>query len=78
MASEAMSVDSGPESEFDFGDLEAGSGSRKGRARGSSEKNILVQLQTEQNQGRREGRPPVQVPPLKLNTQAEPARQPVP
>jgi hypothetical protein len=30
MASEAMSVDSGPESEFDFGDMESGAG-RKGR-----------------------------------------------
>ena len=32
MASEAMSVDSGPESEFDFGDMnEAGAGRRRQR-----------------------------------------------
>ena len=35
MASEAMSVDSGPESEFDFGDLESGAGNQRGRKRGS-------------------------------------------
>ena len=44
MASEAMSVDSGPESEFDFGDMDSGAGSRKNRQRASQgpEKNILV------------------------------------
>ncbi len=44
MASEAMSVDSGPESEFDFGDMDSGAGSRKNRQRTSQgpEKNILV------------------------------------
>jgi len=43
MASEAMSVDSGPESEFDFGDMESGT-AKKGRQRGNSGtgKNILV------------------------------------
>ena len=33
MASEAMSVDSGPESEFDFGDLESGAKNSLGRKR---------------------------------------------
>lgn len=46
MASEAMSVDSGPESEFDFGDMESGA-AKKGRQRGNSgaqrqSQNILV------------------------------------
>jgi len=46
MASEAMSVDSGPESEFDFGDMESGA-AKKGRQRGNSGaqrqgQNILV------------------------------------
>ena len=48
MASGAMSVDSGPESEFDFGDLESGTGPSRGRrARPSSNlngENVLVQL----------------------------------
>lgn len=51
MASEAMSVDSGPESEFDFGDLESGVSARRKRqlAQGvSSERNILVHLAAEQ------------------------------
>lgn len=47
MASEAMSVDSGPESEFDFGDMDSAAGARKSRQRGASrgpDRNILVQL----------------------------------
>eukprot|EP00353_Schmidingerella_taraikaensis_P005523 CAMPEP_0185576204 /NCGR_PEP_ID=MMETSP0434-20130131/7179_1 /TAXON_ID=626734 ORGANISM="Favella taraikaensis, Strain Fe Narragansett Bay" /NCGR_SAMPLE_ID=MMETSP0434 /ASSEMBLY_ACC=CAM_ASM_000379 /LENGTH=46 /DNA_ID= /DNA_START= /DNA_END= /DNA_ORIENTATION= len=46
MASAAMSVDSGPESEFDFGDIDAEAAPRKGRAKGQqgADGNILVQL----------------------------------
>ena len=48
MASEAMSVDSGPESEFDFGDLESGGakglGRKRSNAAGVDKGNILVQL----------------------------------
>lgn len=43
MASAAMSVDSGPESEFDFGDMEADQAvSRQRRGSTRPEKNILV------------------------------------
>ena len=42
-----MSVDSGPESEFDFGDMDAGAvdlPGRKGRGRAGPNKNILKKL----------------------------------
>ena len=44
LASAAMSVDSGPESEFDFGDMDAeqSNTARKGRAKAGQGNNILV------------------------------------
>ena len=52
LASAAMSVDSGPESEFDFGDMDAEpTTGRKGRSKPGAS-NILVSLQTEQAQKR--------------------------
>ena len=48
LASAAMSVDSGPESEFDFGDIDAEQPQRKGRratvSKSGDKKNIIVKL----------------------------------
>ena len=76
MASEAMSVDSGPESEFDFGDLDSAAGARKGRLRERSvtkDANILVKIQAEQHRtGSAAGlpKPPLTVPTLPTNQRA--------
>ena len=75
MGSEAMSVDSGPESEFDFGDFDADKvkssrpslRGRRGQSAVGRASNLVVNLQQEQYQRHGDGRPPLKVPTFEAN-----------
>ena len=67
MGSDAISVDSGPESEFDFGDFDGDKGTaraqrgRRGQSVVGRGSNVMVGLQKEQYAKQTDGRPPLKV-----------------